>query len=161
MLYTLSVYCIASLIACLLSLAKQWWISFIVPPKNFFTQPFVSRTCHDSTTTFWFSVYRLQTSSDNIGQIPEEQCQCYQLFSLDSPRLQNMSLFHLNATQRHIFANFFFLYAIFNAAKGRSMHRLVGVSCLALSLATSALYSFLIFMAGQVWVGCLTSTITF
>ena len=61
MLYTTSVYCLVSLIACLFLLFKQWWISFFERPQSFFTQLFLSQTCNNSTKKFWFLFSRSQT----------------------------------------------------------------------------------------------------
>ena len=56
----------------------------------FFTQLFVSQTCHNSTKKVSFSFSRPQARSNNIGQIPVERRQCCLLFSLHSRRLQNI-----------------------------------------------------------------------
>ena len=62
----------------------------MLPAPNFFTQLFVSQTCHNATKKVSFSFSRPQACSNNIGQIPVERRQCCLLFSLHSRRLQNI-----------------------------------------------------------------------
>ena len=70
----------------------------MLPPPNFFTQLFVSQTCHNSTKKVSFSFSRPQARSNNIGQIPVERRQCCLLFSLHSRATVNTSIIEVLAT---------------------------------------------------------------
>jgi len=156
MLYTSSVYCIVSLIACLFPLVKQWVnLMNFTSNQNFFTQLFVSQTCHNSTKK---GHKHVQTILAKSLKSDTSVATCFHWILKDSRILVHLILVLKKDT--HLSISSSRLWCSMQPREGLCIGFL-GVSHLALSSVTAALYSFRIFTARRVWVGCLTSKVTF